>query len=47
MRRLLWWLFLLGLAPAAALGQRVCSGYVVLADGDSLRGAVRLTSDFE
>ena len=47
MRRLLWWLFLLGLAPTAALGQRVCPGYVVLADGDSLRGAVRLTSDFE
>ncbi|MFD1467389.1 hypothetical protein ACFQ48_04065 [Hymenobacter caeli] len=47
MRHLLWCLLLLGLPPAAARAQRVCPGYVVLANGDSLRGAVYLTSDFE
>ncbi len=47
MRRLLWHLFWLGLLPAAAWAQRVCPGYVVLANGDSLRGAVHLTSAFE
>lgn len=47
MRRLLWSLLLLGLLPPAAPAQRVCPGYVVLANGDSLRGAVHLTSDFE
>lgn len=46
MRRLLWILLLLGPGPAAR-AQRVCPGYVVLANGDSLRGAVHLTSDFE
>ncbi|TPG64486.1 hypothetical protein EAH73_15025 [Hymenobacter nivis] len=41
-------MWLAGLLPvAAARAQRVCPGYVVLANGDSLRGAVRLTSDFE
>ena len=37
---------MLGLVPAAR-AQRLCPGYVVLASGDSLRGAVHLTSDFE
>ncbi|WP_125916409.1 hypothetical protein [Hymenobacter coccineus] len=48
MRHLLWSMLLAGLLPAAAArAQRVCPGYVVLANGDSLRGAVHLTSDFE
>lgn len=48
MCRLLWSVLAsLSLLPAAARAQRVCPGYVVLANGDSLRGAVHLTSDFE